>query len=263
MIDIQSQTDSRQIDIDQVGIRGLDYPVTVALKASAEQPVVASFTLSVGLPSHMKGTHMSRFIEVLKHHRTRLSTTSFPQLVTEIARRLEAPNARTVARFPLFLERAAPQSGAKALVRYTCWFQASSDSPQRAELLLGVEVPVTTLCPCSKAVSDYGAHNQRGYITIEARTTERIWFEDLIEVAESSGSAPIYSLLKREDERHVTMQAYDNPVFVEDMVRNVASKLRSDPRVTWFRASCVNRESIHNHDAFAEIEWARPSDLPG
>jgi len=255
VIDVQSQADNREIAIDRVGVRGVEYPITL-VNRGVEQPTVASLELSVALPAHMKGTHMSRFVEVLEGHRGGLTLETFSRLVDEVRNRLDAPEAHAVARFPLFLRRSAPSSGAQALVRYQAWFKVVS-SETGNDLLQGVEVPVTSLCPCSKAVSDYGAHNQRGYITIDARTNEPVWLEDLIEVAESSGSAPVYSLLKRADERHVTMQAYDNPVFVEDMVRNVASRLRSDRRVMWFYALCVNRESIHNHDAFAEVEWTR------
>jgi GTP cyclohydrolase IB len=179
--------------------------------------------------------------------------------------RLDAESARLEIRFPYFLEKAAPVTEAKALVDYECYFIGNSNGG-RDDFLVGVSVPVTSLCPCSKAISDDGAHNQRGFITIEARShparkpdDEILWIEELIDVAESSASAPVYALLKRPDERHVTMQAYDNPVFVEDMVRNAALALQKDPRIEWFKVHAVNMESIHNHSAFAEVEWRRPS----
>jgi GTP cyclohydrolase I len=166
--------------------------------------------------------------------------------------------------FPYFLERMAPASGARSLMEYECSFVAETESG-REDFTLGVRVPVTSLCPCSKAISDYGAHNQRGYVTIEVRGVRPgggepafIWIEELIEVGERAGSAPVFPLLKRQDERQVTMRAYDNPVFVEDIVRNVAVSLKADARIAWFRVHVLNQESIHNHNAFAQIEWGRP-----
>jgi GTP cyclohydrolase I len=263
MIDMQNQADSRQIDIDQVGVSGLKYPITVFDKSSSQQATIASISMSVRLPHHFKGTHMSRFVEVLNIHHGEIAMHTMPALLKNLQDRLEAESTRVEFHFPYFLERAAPASGAKGLMDYECWFHGEAKGTER-DLVLGVRVPVTSLCPCSKAISDYGAHNQRGYITIEVRNTPSedgestlIWIEELVEVAEKSASAPVYPLLKRDDERYVTMQAYDNPVFVEDMVRNVASKLKSDERVAWFRVHAVNHESIHNHGAFAEIKWDR------
>jgi GTP cyclohydrolase I len=176
-------------------------------------------------------------------------------------------------RFPYFIEREAPVSKARSLDDYECAFigeeRVEPDARgERERFTISVRVPVTSVCPCSKAISDYGAHNQRGFLTIEVCTHRRadtgapeiIWIEELVEIAERSASAPVYPLLKRVDERHVTMQGYDNPVFVEDMVRAVAVQLQSDPRVTWFRVHAINHESIHNHNAFAEIDWTRPKE---
>jgi GTP cyclohydrolase I len=219
--------------------------------------------MSVSLPHHFKGTHMSRFIEVLNRHRGEVTMRTMPDMLRDLKKRLHAEKAQVVVEFPYFLERSAPVSGARSLMGYECSFQAEINGAEE-DFLLSVRVPVTSLCPCSKAISDYGAHNQRGYVTLEVRTVRLpdqkpafVWIEELVEVAERSASAPVYSLLKRADERHVTMQAYDNPVFVEDTVRNVAVQLRSDPRIAWFRAHAINHESIHNHGAFARIEWWR------
>ena len=187
-----------------------------------------------------------------------------PAILRDLRRKLDAESAHIHLVFPYFLERQAPVSGASALMDYECCFDAAVNGG-KDDFVFGVRVPVTSLCPCSKAISDYGAHNQRGYITIDVQTVRDrdnnfalIWFEELIEIAERSASAPVYPLLKRADERYVTMQAFDNPVFVEDMVRNVAVVLRDDSRVAWFRIEALNQESIHNHSAFASVEWNRP-----
>lgn len=266
MIDIQNELDDRQIDIDQVGVSDLRYPITVLDQAAERQSTVASITMSVNLPHHFKGTHMSRFLEVLNEHRGEVTMRTVPAMLRELKEKLEAESARIEVSFPYFLERSAPVSGATGLMDYECWFHGESNGGAD-DFVLGVRVPVTSLCPCSKAISDYGAHNQRGNISIEVRSCpdgdgkpSLIWIEELVSVAEKSASAPVYALLKRDDERHVTMQAYDNPVFVEDMVRNVAARLQDDARVEWFRVHAVNHESIHNHGAFAKIEWRRPQD---
>jgi GTP cyclohydrolase I len=267
--DVQNRNDERQIPIDQVGVCDLRYPITVLDRNQEKQQTIARLSLSVGLPHHFKGTHMSRFIEVLDRHRGEVTMRTVPAILTELRSRLDAEKAQISVEFPYFLERAAPVSGAKSLMEYDCSFRAEMDGGD-VDFVLGVKVPVTSLCPCSKAISDYGAHNQRGYLTMEVRTGHPtgsepgfVWIEELIEIAEQSASAPVYPLLKREDERHVTMQAYDNPVFVEDMVRNVAVRLKADARIAWFRVHAVNHESIHNHGAFARIEWRRASEVVG
>lgn len=263
MEDIQSQSDDRRFAIDKVGVSDLRYPITVLDRRNEIQHTIASLTLAVSLPHHFKGTHMSRFVEILNEHRGEMTMRTIPEVLHTMKGRLEAETAHIEIRFPYFIERAAPVSGALGLVDYECFFIGNSNG-KSDDFILGVRVPVTSLCPCSKAISDYGAHNQRGYLTIEVRSRAGgdgrptiIWIEELIEAAESSASAPVYALLKRADERHVTMQAYDNPVFVEDMARNVAVKLRADDRVAWFRVQAVNHESIHNHSAFAQLEWSR------
>jgi GTP cyclohydrolase I len=262
MHDTQSQGDDRCIPIDMVGVSDLRYPITVLDRDHEIQHTVASLSLSVNLPHHFKGTHMSRFIEILNEHRGEVTMRTLPQILRAMKNRLEADSAHIEVHFPYFLERSAPVSGARALIDYECFFIGESNG-NHDDFILGVKVPVTSLCPCSKAISDYGAHNQRGYVTLEVRSLTTgneptiIWIEELIEIAENSASAPVYALLKRADERHVTMQAFDNPVFVEDMVRNAATQLQADERVAWFRVQAVNQESIHNHSAFAQLQWSR------
>lgn len=258
--DIQKSQDTRGLDIDRVGVSDLKYPITVLDRQNREQHTIAQISLSVSLPHHFKGTHMSRFIEILNQHRGEITMRTIPQILSEMKDRLEAESAHIEARFPYFMEKAAPVTGSTALMDYECSFAGESNGSKQS-FILGVDVPVKSLCPCSKEISDYGAHNQRGLVKMLVRPRrvdgglpDMIWIEELIEVAESSASAPLYPLLKRPDERHVTMQAYDNPRFVEDIVRNVADKLRNDPRIAWYRVHVINQESIHNHAAFAVIE---------
>lgn len=259
MKDIQKSRDQRGIHIDQVGVSELKYPITVLDRDNKEQHTVGTFALSVDLPHHFKGTHMSRFVEVLNEHHGEITVRTIPLMLKRIHERLEAEKAHVVVEFPYFITKIAPVSGAKASIDVNCAFIAESNS-KGMDFLLRVEVPVTSLCPCSKEISDYGAHNQRGKITLTIRTKRDrkgalhlIWIEDLVALAEKSASAPIYALLKRSDERHVTMQAFDNPVFVEDMVRNAGALLRADKRIAWYEVRAVNQESIHNHSAFALV----------
>jgi GTP cyclohydrolase IB len=254
--DIQNLADSRGLAIDNVGVSNLRYPIVVLDRQMEKQHTVATLSLSVGLPHHFKGTHMSRFIEIMNQHRGEVTVRTLPAILAEIRTRLDAESARIEVRFPYFIEKAAPSSGAKALMDYECAFNAEVNG-SKSDFVVSVSVPVTSLCPCSKAISDYGAHNQRGTIAIQVRSldgSDIVWIEELVAIAEAAASAPVYPLLKRADERHVTMQAYDNPVFVEDMVREVAGALLEDPRVAWFSVEAVNEESIHNHSAFARIE---------
>jgi GTP cyclohydrolase I len=264
MDDVQNHLDDRGIPLDQVGVTDLRYPIVVLDREHEKQHTTALLTMAVNLPHQFKGTHMSRFVEVLNEHRGEITMHTLPAMLRELKRRLDAESACVEVRFPYFLEKAAPKSGAKALMDYDCSFVGEVNGGKES-FTLGVQVPVTSLCPCSKTISDYGAHNQRGIITIETRSSRAddgspalIWIEELIQIAEECASAPVYPLLKRADERHVTMQAYDNPVFVEDMVRGVAQRLQCDPRVAWFCVRALNHESIHNHSAFARLTWERP-----
>ena len=263
MIDIQNSRDDREVPIDLVGVKDLTYPIFILDRNHEKQQTTARVSMSVNLPQEFKGTHMSRFIEVLNDHRGEITMRTLPALLQDLRARLQAQSARVELAFPYFIEKVAPVSGARAMMDYQCAFIAEANGGEM-DFVLQVVVPVTTLCPCSKAISDYGAHNQRGYVDIRVRSVlsqdgkpSFVWIEELIEVAEASASAPVYPLLKREDERQVTMTAFDNPVFVEDLVRNVAVRLRADDRVAWYCLEAVNMESIHNHAAFARTEWFR------
>lgn len=257
--DVQKSADTRGIHIDRVGVSDLRYPITVLDQNNEAQNTVGTFRLSVDLPHQFKGTHMSRFVEILNEHHGEITMRTVPAILDKLQERLEAEKAHVEVEFPYFIKKAAPVSGAQALLDVKCAFIAETDGRVH-DFLLKVEVPVTSLCPCSKEISDYSAHNQRGFLTMTVRTKkneagdwEFVWIEDLVKLAEESASAPIYALLKRPDERHVTMQAYDNPVFVEDMVRNAAESLRELRPVSWFSVTAENQESIHNHTAFASV----------
>jgi len=257
--DVQSRPDERGIALDRAGVSGLRYPITVLDKADGRQNTIAELSMSVSLPHHFKGTHMSRFIEILNSHRGEITMRTLPEILKELKLRLDAETAHIEVKFPYFLERRAPVTHSAALMDYDCTFIGESNG-KYDDFILRVRTPVTSLCPCSKEISDYGAHNQRGYITIDVKSISReqiIWIEELIEIAESSASSPVYALIKRPDERYVTMQAYNNPVFVEDMARNTAERLIADERVKWFRVHVENDESIHNHNAFAEVEHSK------
>ncbi len=255
--DVQAAPDVRGIPLDEVGIEGLRYPVLISNGQGDKRETVATVNMSVSLDAEVKGAHLSRFIEVLHSWREQLGSESAVGIADDLRERMGSTRARVQMAFPYFLERSAPVTGARAFVEYNCAVSAVSD-PSGAGLTMQVVVPVTSVCPCSKAISDRGAHNQRGRITIDVRPADHptdLWFDQLIAIAEDAGSSPVYALLKRPDERHVTMAGYDNPVFVEDMVRNVAQVLAESNHVGAYRIRAVNDESIHNHAAFAELAW--------
>jgi GTP cyclohydrolase I len=254
--DTQSQPDSRELRIDKVGVKGLLHPIEVLDKANVKQDTVARFSLLVDLPKDFKGTHMSRFVEVLNAHGRLVHVRNLPDMLHELQRKLQAQIAHIEVEFPYFVEKEAPVTKAKGLVDYQVKFDASAHGTDVA-FTVAVTIPVTTLCPCSKSISAYGAHNQRGYVTLALRSVEPIWIEDMIRMVEESASSEIYSLLKRPDEKFVTERAYDNPVFVEDLVRNVALRCNQHPQVTWYKVEAENMESIHNHSAYACIEKAK------
>jgi GTP cyclohydrolase IB len=260
--DVQGRLDDRQLPIGRVGISGLRYPATVWDRENGSQATVAEVGMSVDLGADVKGAHLSRFVEVLEESGVTLSPQAMPVILGNLRQRLAARRAEFSADFPYFTRRSAPVTGATARMDYQCRLSARSDG-RTTVTTVGVRVPVTSVCPCSKAISDYGAHNQRGYITVRVRPRDQgdgpvvVWAEDLIEVAEASASSPVFPLLKRPDERYVTMQAHDHPVFVEDMVRAAAVALSADDRMTWFSVKAVNDESIHNHAAFACIDSAQ------
>jgi len=257
--DIQASGDKRGIAIERVGVSDLVYPVHVMDSEGNPFQVSAKISMSVHLPHHFKGTHMSRFLEVLSKHEGEVTMRTLPEILHDLKERLDAESAHIEVDFSYFITKEAPVTKMPAKVRCNCTFIGESNGSED-EFTLRVETPVTTLCPCSKQISARGAHNQRGYVTTEvkpARKEDGSWefilIEELVDVAERSGSAPIYSLLKRPDEKYVTEEAYDNPVFVEDVVRNAAAILRDDPRIASFVVKTVNHESIHDHNAFAVV----------
>ena len=251
--DIQNETDSRNITIDRVGIKDISYPIKLQDKKKGIQETVAKINMFVQLPHNFKGTHMSRFIEILNKHRNNINIDSVKEILDEMLLKLDSKQAHIELNFPYFIEKTAPVSKQTALMDYNCSFTGNADGDNK-EFIISVTVPVMSLCPCSKEISNFGAHNQRSYVKIKVKYKKMIWIEELVDIAESSASSPIYSLLKREDEKFVTEYSYNNPVFVEDIVRNVAEKLLKDNRITWFEVSSENMESIHNHSAFAVIQ---------
>ncbi len=250
--DKQSEPDHRQLPINKVGVRGLRFPIQIRDKAHAVQNTIATLGLFVDLPKEFKGTHMSRFIEVLNAHGPMIHVDNIPDILRAMQRKFQSATAHLEMEFPFFLEKKAPVSGGEGLMDYTARFDAAACGHE-IDFVLTVRVNVTTLCPCSKAISARGAHNQRGEVTVALRMTRIVWIEEVIAMVESSASSELYSLLKREDEKVVTERAYDNPVFVEDLVRNVVLKLDKHPHVTWYRVEAENFESIHNHNAYACI----------
>ncbi len=250
--DVQSSPDDRNIPIDKVGVKGLRYPICVKDKQKGLQHTVGLFDLFVSLPHDFKGTHMSRFIEVLNEFRGEISMEKFQDILEKIKDKLQAKSAHMNVEFPYFINKQAPITKTPGLMSYTCFMRGAL--AQRFDLIVGVEVPVTTVCPCSKEISEYGAHNQRGLVRVQLRFKKFFWIEEIIEVVESSVSSEIYSLLKRPDEKFVTERAYENPMFVEDVVRAALSRLRETNNFPWYRIEAENFESIHNHSAYAMIE---------
>ena len=256
MKDIQNARDFRKIPIQKAGIKNLRYPLAVLDRENKVQHTVGDVSMYVDLPHHFKGTHMSRFVEVLNEQRGKISPRHIGAILKTMTERFDSTMAHLEIRFPYFMEKSAPVSGARSLMNYQCAFLAAYSRKrrrQRLDLIVEVSVPVSTLCPCSKAISAHGAHNQRSWITIQARSRELVWIEELIEIAEGEASSGLFSLLKREDEKYVTEQAYARPRFAEDVARAVARKLKKDRRITWFQVASENLESIHNHNAYALI----------
>ncbi len=254
--DIQSKVDTRQLAIDQVGIRAIRHPVKVRDRSHGEQYTIATFNMYVGLPHNFKGTHMSRFVEVLNDHDNVISIQSFREIVKEVANKLDSETSRIEMTFPYFLDKAAPVTGVMSLVDYEVTLYGDLDK-EEVSITTSVVVPVTSLCPCSKEISDYGAHNQRSHVTITVRTDGFVWLEELVQLAENNASSQLYGLLKRPDEKFVTEQAYDNPKFVEDMVRDIAGQLIEDERIIAYTVESENFESIHNHSAYARISGVK------
>ena len=254
--DVQGLHDERSIAIDQVGIRAIRHPVRVRDRSGGVQHTVARFDMTVYLPEHFKGTHMSRFVAILNSRQGEISVDSFESLLREMVERLEAPAGRVEMRFPFFVDKAAPVSGVRSLMDYEVTLAGEIEQGVYSARM-SVVVPVTSLCPCSKDISDYGAHNQRSHITISTVARDFVWIEDIVALAEAQASCEVYGLLKRADEKYVTERAYDNPKFVEDTVRDVAMALDRDPRILAYSVEAENFESIHNHSAYARIERDR------
>jgi len=254
MQDVQNQRDHRNIPIDKVGIKNLKYPITVRDKREGFQPTVATINMYVSLPHKDRGTHMSRFVEMLNLFRPEVSLKKFSEILGQMKKHLNAASAHVDVTFPYFIEKKAPESNSVGLMDYTCRIIGNSDQDGEIDLVSEVIVPISSVCPCSREISDFGAHNQRGEVHLSTRFNKFIWMEDMIELVESTASCEVYSILKRVDEKYVTEKAYNNPKFVEDIVRDIAQKLKQDDNITWYSVSAENFESIHNHSAYAQIE---------
>ena len=253
MRDIQNERDFRNIPIDKVGIKNLRYPITVLDRKSGYQHTVAAINMFVNLPHKYKGTHMSRFVEMLHLLQPEVSLKRFAEILEQMKHHLNAASAHIEVTFPYFIEKKAPVSRATGLMDYTCRIIGTCDSHGGIDLISEVIVPISSVCPCSKEISEEGAHNQRGEVRLSTRFKKFIWMEDMIELVEAAASSEVYSVLKRADEKHVTEKAFSDPKFVEDIVRDIAKGIRKDDNITWFSVSAENFESIHNHSAFAQI----------
>ena len=257
--DIQNSADTRHIPIDKVGIKDIRHPVVVSDRSGGEQHTVAKFNMYVNLPHNFKGTHMSRFVEILDQHEYEITVKSFKGMIREMTDVLNAESGHIEMSFPYFMTKSAPVSGVKSLMDYEVSFIGQFHDNQPSAIVK-VVVPVTSLCPCSKNISDYGAHNQRSHITVSVRTKDFIWIEELIEMVEKVASCELYGLLKRPDEKYVTEHAYDNPKFVEDIVRDVAIEFNKDDRIAAYTVESENFESIHNHSAYAMLTHDKDAD---
>ena len=257
--DVQNSADTRRIPIDKVGIKEIRHPVRVKDRSVGEQHTIATFNMYVNLPHNFKGTHMSRFVEILNTHEREITVESFREMLREMTERLEADSGHIEMNFQYFVNKAAPVSGVESLLDYdvTLIGEIINGKPK---MNIKVVVPVTSLCPCSNKISASGAHNQRTHVTVNAETNGFVWIEDLIDIIEKEASCELYGLLKRPDEKYVTEKAYNNPKFVEDMVRDVATRLNEDERINSYTVESENFESIHNHSAYAMIEHTKQQD---
>jgi GTP cyclohydrolase I len=253
-MDVQNRRDRRNIDIDKVGIKNIRYPIALLDRHHTHQHTVADINMYVTLPRRFKGTHMSRFVEILNQYRREIDIRNVEKILAATKQVMQSTEAHLEMRFPYFIEKKAPVSKEKGLMEYNCTIQATLDKTNKVDVAVGVEVPITAVCPCSKEISDYGAHNQRGLVYLKVRMSSFVWLEELIELVEQSASSTVYSLLKRSDEKYVTERAYRNPVFVEDIVRKISVRIMKDTRIAWFHVESENMESIHNHNAYAQVE---------
>jgi len=254
MIDVQNMKDNRDIAVDQVGVWGIKYPVTVKDRKSGKQNTVADVDMTVALLPEFKGTHMSRMIEILNDVRGEITMANIPDILDKMRTNLESPQAMFAMRFPYFIEKQAPVSKIGSLFQVEVLFSGFSDENDGTSFILGVRVPVTTLCPCSKEISAGGAHNQRSFVTVNIQFKEFIWVEDVVSAIEECASCAVYPLLKRGDEKYVTERAFSRPRFAEDIVRNVSEKYTEDENVNWFLVETLHLESIHTHNAYARVE---------
>lgn len=253
MKDIQSERDYRNIAINKVGVKNLKYPITVLDRNIGEQHTIASINMYVDLPHEYKGTHMSRFVEMLHYFRPKIALKSFSDILNQMKQHLDAASADIEVSFPYFIEKIAPVSQSPGLMDYTCRLVGSINSDCNIDLVSEVIVPISSVCPCSREISNQGAHNQRGVVHLKTRFKKFIWIEDMIELVERCASCEVYSVLKRSDEKFITEKGYANPKFVEDIVRDIAQELKADENITWFSVEVENFESIHNHNAYAYI----------
>ena len=256
MVDVQGLADTRRIAINRVGIKSIRHPVKVLDRSGGIQHTIAVFSMYVGLPHNFKGTHMSRFVEILNSHEREISVENFPAMLREMVRKLEAETGHIEMNFPYFINKSAPISGVQSLIDYDVTLIGEICHGEIASTIK-VVVPVTSLCPCSKKISERGAHNQRSHVTVTAKILEHVWIEEIVQLVEAQASCELFGLLKRPDEKYVTERAYDNPKFVEDMVRDVAAKLNGEDRIGSYVVESENFESIHNHSAYALIENAK------
>jgi len=251
--DVQNHPDARNIAINKVGIKDIRHPFVFIDKEGRQQATVGTFTMAVNLPHHQKGTHMSRFVALLNEDWQQFSIKEFPALLKKMTHLLEADKGYITLDFLYFVNKSAPISGVKSLLDYQIKLEGEW-SQSETKINLTVVIPVTSLCPCSKKISEYGAHNQRSHITVSAAINNDICAEDIIQLVEKQASSELFSLLKRPDEKYVTELAYDNPKFVEDVVRDVANALNNDARILAYTLEAENFESIHNHSAYAVVE---------
>ncbi len=258
MKDMQNTFDNRGIGIDKVGIKNIRYPITVLDRRKGIQHTIANINMYVDLPKQFKGTHMSRFVEILNEHRGNINIKDFPKILENMQKRFNANSAHLEIEFPYFIEKQSPVTHSPSLMEYNCKFIGIKNG-KGTDFILVVSVPVLTLCPCSKEISRYGAHNQRSFVTVHLRFKGLVWIEEVIDIVEHSSSAELFSLLKRPDEKYITEHSYNNPMFVEDVVREVAKKLKRNKKIISFSVEAENLESIHNHNVYAYVEYDRES----
>jgi GTP cyclohydrolase I len=252
--DIQNEQDSRYIRIDRVGVKNVNYPIIVLDRKHGNQHTIGSIDMFVSLHPEFKGIHMSRFLEILNQYHQIIDIRKFGEILKELKERLSSSWAYIMVRFPYFIEKKAPVSGESSIMQYNCHYEGTINKDNKKDFIVGVKVPVMSVCPCSQAIAKRGAHNQRSLVTVRFRAKKLVWIEEIIEIIEQNSSAPLYPLLKRVDEKYITELSYKNPKFAEDIVRAIGEKLSQHPKIKWFSVESENLESIHSHNAYAAIE---------